>query len=161
MSKKIKKSILISLVIVCAMLLYLIVLSASAFGAFVIGRLYKPVRPSEVTTPLAPDVVIDLCQTFSLPETDHRCRNNEDVYAVDFFEDTKRLLNAGALSTYEKWENTFGDYLIKCSEPQKDSLGEYFVCDYDFHGDGVYSMAVFFYENGQTMKVFFSVPGAS
>jgi hypothetical protein len=115
---------------------------------------------SEVTSPLKPEVVQDICSKFGLPKDDDRCRPGATVYAPDFFPLIRESFTPG-VSTYDDVQEKLGAYQYKCEKPTKESDGTiYFVCSYDLQGDRVFHADFFFTGEGTMWKMFASTGGS-
>ncbi len=103
----------------------------------------------EITTPVPPAVVQDVCQKLKLP-SDHRlCSPEAIVYAPEFFPFIKAAFTPG-VTTYEEIEQALGQYRYHCEEPVTyPSLGlTLFRCWYDFNQDHVFPFAFSFTDDG-------------
>lgn len=99
---------------------------------------------SEVTDPLEPGTVADICQRFSLPPKDPRCQAGAQVYAVDFFDLPRRAFRPG-VTTYADVHAKLGPYEYQCRKPEWNANGTWtYRCYYDFKGDRTYTIIVRF-----------------
>jgi len=115
------------------------------------------------TSPLAEDVVQDLCNKLDLPAQDWRCQPETIVYAPEFFDDIKSYLRnlPPALSNREEVDKLLGPYLLSCDPPQViNNFGKPYRCLYDIHGDDVSIIGVYFAEDGSINRVHASTGGS-
>ncbi|MCB9135556.1 MAG: hypothetical protein H6636_09020 [Anaerolineales bacterium] len=108
--------------------------------------------PWKYTDPLSFEVALDLCEKLSISLGDLRCQTDSTVYAPDFDKEVKIIANSGKLQTFADWEAYFGKYQSYCGPKTPD-----FQCDYDFHGDGVFLIYVFFDAEGNMTRWRFSI----
>jgi len=103
----------------------------------------------EVTTPLSPLVIQDVCQRLALPDGHHLCGAGAIVYAPDFFATIKAAFVPGVTS-YDEIEARLGPYRYHCEAPvEVRSLGlTVFTCHYDFNGDRAFPFAFCFTDDG-------------
>jgi hypothetical protein len=121
------------------------------------GYLYE-VRWRDRTNPLRSDVIFDLCTSFSLTEDNRLCRPSEVVYGPDFFPIIKNTFlpeGSSRIATYEEVEKRLGNYLVKCGSNIRQADGdEYFICEYDLQGDGVFPITIVYSKSGLVLKLF-------
>lgn len=116
----------------------------------------------DATTPLSQEVITDLCTQLEIDTTDARCviDNSSMVYGPDFFKDIYKVFTPddSSWATYDEVEEIIGTYKYKCEPTVQLSDGtEYFVCAYDFAGDRVFPIAIFYFSNGNIMKLIANV----
>lgn len=138
---------LILLLAVCVLLVpgcYVIV-----YGGLVLRNYATRPKWQEITTPVAPAVVQDVCQKLNLPSGHRLCKPGAIVYAPEFFPFIKTAFTPG-VTTYEEIEQALGKYRYHCEEPVSyPSLGlTIFRCHYDFNQDHVFPFAFSFTEDG-------------
>jgi hypothetical protein len=115
--------------------------------ATIVGRLNRPTI-REVTSPLEPSIVHDLCQKLDLPAGDPLCQSGAVVYAPDFFLAVKAEFTPG-VTTYEDVQEKLAAYRYR-REPVvrlADGTASY-RCWYDFQGDRVFPVVFVFTEDG-------------
>jgi hypothetical protein len=108
------------------------------------------------TEPLDSTVIKDLCSTFVLPASDPKCKPGSIVYAPDFFEDVIKTFRThdGIYATYDDVQKKIGKYQFKFEPPVTESDGKtYFVARYDFQGDRVFPIVMFFYGDGRLWRI--------
>ena len=89
---------------------------------------------------LPSEVIVDLCNTLELGDSDERCRGG-DTLSVAFVPDFIARYESGA--TREQIDREIGTYLVECSEwVETPSDGIFQSCRYDFNGDGAYTILV-------------------
>ena len=122
----------------------------------IVSHLTKP-KMSEVTTPLEPAVVQDLCHKLELSRDGPLCQPEAVVYAPDFFPAVRALFKPG-VTTYDDIQGKLGNYQYK-REPlitQADGT-TYFTSSYDLKGDRVFPIHFFFTKEGTLEKIFATV----
>lgn len=123
---------------------------------FTVDRLTRP-QVHELTSPLAPGVIQNLCQKLDLAEGDPLCQPGATAYAPDFFPAVRASFEPG-ITTYDDVQGKLGRYLYK-REPlviQADGT-RYFVCRYDFKGDRVFPVVFFFTGEGVLKRIFATI----
>ena len=101
-----------------------------------------------LTSPLEREVINDLCQKLELtePEREELCEG-ESVYADEFLNAIRRTFKPG--SDYETVESKLSVYL---SRFVKSDDGTFIYSYYDFKGDGVIEIAIY-YKNNEIISV--------
>jgi len=133
-------------VFLCLLLLYGTVL--------IVGEQIARHPVHEVTTPLKPEVVQDVCRALDLPEADPLCKPGAVVYAPDFFPRIKKAFKPG-VTTYDDIQEKLGKYQYKCEDPvYYPSLEQtYFWCDYALNEDHVFPFSFAFTEDRVLSRV--------
>lgn len=137
-------AVALALVIGCLPVCY----AVGFLGLSLANRATRP-KMSEVTTPLEPAVVQDLCEKLSVPENSNLCKPGAVVYAPEFFPAVYRSFTIG-VTTYGEVQARIGAYQYE-REPSVavPSLGgTFFRCLYDFRGDRVFPFGLTFTEEG-------------
>lgn len=110
----------------------------------------------EKTTPLDNTVVQNLCAVFELSPYDSVCSLSDAVYGPDFFPIVLETFTPknGNWATFDEVEEMIGTYKYYCEELIKTGDGiEFFVCWYDFNGDHMFPISIFYYSDGNIMKI--------
>ncbi len=99
---------------------------------------------AQYTTPLESETIHDICLKFELNE-DKRCEPGQIVYAPDFFPIVLDYYSGGEF-TREDVVTKLGRYEYDCEKPiYVPSLDKtYYTCSYDFNGDKVFPIGIFF-----------------
>ena len=126
-------------------------------GAMFLDAVKQNLTWREDTIPLSRETISDLCGIFSIDDDDPRCNETEEeVYGPDFFPEVHKTFTPqeGAWASIDDVEAMIGVYEYEC-EPIEE-LGDgtkYYVCAYDFAGDRVFPVAIFFYSDGRIMRL--------
>jgi hypothetical protein len=113
----------------------------------IVNRFARP-KVHEVTSPLEPSVVHDLCQKLDLPVDDPLCQSKAVVYAPDFFPAVRAEFKPG-MATYEDVQEKLAVYQYKYGPLVTVADGTaYYRCWYDFKGDRVFPVVFVFTEDG-------------
>jgi|GEM_PF-4911161 hypothetical protein len=124
--------------------------------ATAVGRLDRPTI-EEVTSPLKPTTVQDLCQKLELPKDQVPCQPGSSVFAPDFFPAVTAEFAPG-MATYADVEEKLGTYRYEREPTVHLADGTaYFRCWYDFEGDRVFPVVFVFTEEGLLQEVFATV----
>jgi hypothetical protein len=115
-------------------------------------RLARQSDYTKITTPLPRDVVDDICSKFEINLSDTRCMPDSVVYGPDFFGDIKTYFRGLPQkdATLQTVRNKLGSYLETCNNP--DNEGNY-RCWYDFRGDGIYSIIIYFTKENYIYRI--------
>ena len=115
------------------------------------------------STPLAAEVVADICTKLNISTQDNRCQQEAIVYAPEFAEDIKRYFRDLPEESATKGEvdRVLGPYLLECGPIVRESSGkEYFSCMYDLRGDWYARIAIFFKKGGEIDYIMTSSGGS-
>jgi hypothetical protein len=125
------------------------------FEAVVLRNYATRPKWHEITTPVPPTVVQDVCQKLNLPGDRRLCRPGAVVYAPELFPFIKRAFTPG-VTTYEEIEQALGQYRYHCEEPVTyPGLGlTLFRCWYDFNQDHVFPFVFSFTDDGVLETIF-------
>ena len=112
----------------------------------------------ELSKPLEPEVVQDICLNFNLPSSDRRCQPDKVVYAYDLLETIfvglSTTTDQGRL-TYDQVDLKTGKYRYDCEPTTTLSDGtQYFRCEYDLQGDRLWRIIISFDQNKQVKRIF-------
>lgn len=111
------------------------------------------------TTPLATDVVADLCLKLNITESSEHCQPNAVVYAPDLFDEIKTYFKnlPDKDKTYDTVQDYLGSYLVSCHKTTSDG---HYACKYDLRGDSIYPIAFFFNENDTYFRIIANTGGS-
>lgn len=110
----------------------------------------------DYTKPLSTEVQMDLCGTFNIPANDQLCLPGNIVYGPDFYDIMWHEFQPEdkLWATYEEVQAKIGKYQIRLEDPVTQGDGfTYFRAIYDFQGDEVFRVTIFFYENGYIYRI--------
>ena len=102
------------------------------------------------THPLDKETQKYLCELFDASE-ENKCKPDVEAYSFDFRENLRDYIDEGNLQTNEEWDRLFGHYKTDCKFSHLNVLDDgrsYYSCRYDFSGDGIGSVLVWFIEDG-------------
>ncbi len=118
-------------------------------------------EPSEITTPLDPSVVRDVCSSLGLGDDCPQCRPGAVVYAPDFFPAIRRAFREGR-ATWQEVDSRLGAYRYDCEDPVevRRLRATLIRCKYDLRGDHVYPFAFTFTDSGVLYAITFGGPGS-
>jgi len=98
--------------------------------------------PQNYTDPLPDSIVQYLCNLLKLHNEDSRC-SGKVVYAYEFFPELRQRYNRW--DSQEQVDNGLGQFLISCGDPVETySDGTFRSCEYDFLGDGAFTITIKF-----------------
>lgn len=140
----------------CIYILYIVGLFVLTLGALAYDTYDELAHWREKTSPLAVEVVEDMCEKFALPEEDPRCQPGAVVYAPEFFRTIGKTFQPEnrAWATFEQVEEKLGAYNYE-KEPVT-TLGDgtqYFRCWYDLNGDRLYPIVIDFNADGSIRRM--------
>jgi hypothetical protein len=100
-----------------------------------------------VTTPLAVNVVKDICLKLDIMTSSENCQADAPVYAPDFFDEIETYFSdlPHGSRTHDHVEQKLRAYLYYCADPYPD--GSY-RCLYDLRGDRLYPVYFYFNADG-------------
>lgn len=110
------------------------------------------------TRPLDKETQKYLCDVFDIGE-DKKCETDVEAYSFDYSDDLWEFTQRGKLQTNEEWDQLFGQYKTECEYSDLNILDDgrsYYRCRYDFTGDGISPVLVFFIEDGTYMRHLYS-----
>ncbi len=116
------------------------------------GHWYDMRRIRQLTTPLEPAVVQDLCQKLSLPKGSRLCQPGAAVYAPEFYPAIHSAIKRG-VTTYDEVQYMLGAYQVEREPPVGYADGAIFSCTYDLRGDGMFHFGISFREDGRVHHV--------
>jgi len=132
------------------LIIFVILLFFCCISYFVIRNNFKQKEPPwyVLTSPLEKEVIEDLCQKLELtePEREKLCEG-ESVYADEFLIAIRRTFKSGG--NFEFVEGKLSGYLSRLVESDD---GTYLYTYYDFKGDGVIEIAIY-YKNKKLISV--------
>lgn len=142
--------------IVIFLVLAVMAACTACVGPVALSRFRRPAI-SEVTTPLPPEVVSDICHKFEVREDDWRCRADAKVYAPDFFPLIRSAFQPES-STYDDVQAKLGIYQYHCESLIIEANGnKYYTCDYDLHDDRVFPIGIFFKDDNTVWRIFATI----
>jgi hypothetical protein len=141
---------------VCMAIAYLLIWATAG----TINHFRRP-KVHEITTPLDPAVVQDMCAKLDLRPGDKRCREGAIVYAPDFFPEIKSVFRSSDEATYDQVQELFGKYQYECEDPvyTKSTDRITFNCYYDLHTDRRYRFSFMFRDDGKLLRIYASRGG--
>ena len=151
--KKIVTVLAISLLVVVVGLFSFLMAEGVLIGAWDIP---DKINWKAKTTPLKPAVANDLCEAFALPKDDEPCHPGSVVYAPDYFDAIRATFEPKdkPWATYDQVQATIGKYQYRYEPPVAERNGPtYFVARYDFNGDQVFPVVIFFYGDGRLWRM--------